>query len=141
MSRIGSGYTLSSTTSLSFGDAVSRVREELAAEGFGVLCEIDVQATLKQKLGVEREPYVILGACNPPLAHEALEAEPELGTLLPCNVVVYQQQGQTHVAAIDAEQMLSIVGNEELAPTASEVRRRLSAVVDRAVEPSAAGAE
>ena len=137
MSGIGSSYTLSTTTSLSFDEAVGRVREELAAEGFGVLCEIDVQATLKQKLGAEREPYLILGACNPPLAHAALEAEPELGTLLPCNVVVYQQHGETHIAAVDAEQMLSIVGNDDLAPTASEVRRRLSAVVDRAARASA----
>ncbi len=77
-----------------------------------MLCEIDVQATLRQKLGVEREPYLILGACNPPLRYAALEAEPALGVLLPCNVVVYQQQGQTHIAAVDAEQMLSIVGND-----------------------------
>jgi uncharacterized protein (DUF302 family) len=139
MSGIGSSYTLSTSTSLSFDEAVSRVREELAAEGFGVLCEIDVQATLKQKLGVEREPYLILGACNPPLAHAALEAEPELGTLLPCNVVVYQQHGETHIAAVDAEQMLSIVGNNDLATTASEVRRRLSAVVERAAQGSAGG--
>ena len=101
---------------------MTRVREELANEGFGVLCEIDVQATLKQKLGIDREPYLILGACNPPLAHAALEAEPELGVLLPCNVVVYEQHGQTHIAAVDAEQMLSIVGNDELAGTASEVQ-------------------
>ena len=108
-----------------------------------MLCEIDVQATLKPKLGVDREPYLILGACNPPLAHAALEAEPELGVLLPCNVVVYEQNGQTHIAAIDAERMLSIVGNDELAETASEVRRRLSSVVrtrspagTRGLEPS-----
>ncbi len=137
MSGIGSRFTLSTSTSLSFEEALGRVREELAAEGFGVLCEIDVQATLKQKLGVEREPYLILGACNPPLAHAALEAEPELGTLLPCNVVVYQQQGETHIAAVDAEQMLSIVEKDDLAPIASEVRRRLSAVVDRATQTSA----
>lgn len=137
MSQIGSSYTLSTTTELGFEEAVARVREELAADGFGVLCEIDVQATLKQKLGVEREPYLILGACNPPLAHAALDAEPELGTLLPCNVVVYRAQDHTHIAAIDAEQMLSIVGNDELAPTAAEVRRRLAAVVDRAAHGSA----
>ena len=131
---------MSRATSLSFDEAVARVREELGAEGFGVLSEIDVQATLQRKLGVEREPYLILGACNPPLAHAALEAEPELGTLLPCNVVVYQHHGATHIAAVDAEQMLSIVGNDELADTAAEVRRRLSAAVDRAARTSAVDA-
>ena len=136
MPRVGSSYTLTAPTELPFADAVARVREELAREGFGVLCEIDVQATLKQKLGVEREPYLILGACNPPLAHRALEAEPELGVLLPCNVVVYQEQGQTHIAAVDAERMLSIVGNDELAATAAEVRRRLEAVVERSAQPA-----
>ena len=134
MSQVGNSYTLSTRTELAFSEAVARVREELAREGFGVLCEIDVQATLKQKLGVDREPYLILGACNPPLAHAALEAESELGVLLPCNVVVYGQHGQTHIAAVDSEQMLSIVGNDELADTASEVRRRLSAVVERAAQ-------
>ena len=137
MSGTSTTYTLSTTTSLSFDDAVDRVREELAADGFGVLSEIDVQATLKRKLGVEREPYLILGACNPPLAHAALEAEPGLGTLLPCNVVVYQQHGETHIAAIDAERMLSIVGNDELAGTAHEVRQRLSAAIDRAADTNA----
>ena len=132
MSHVRSSYTLSRESELSFADAVARVREELAKEGFGVLCEIDVQATLKQKLGVDREPYLILGACNPPLAHQALEAEPELGVLLPCNVVVYEQQGRTHIAAVNAEQMLSLVGNDELATTATEVRDRLAAVVQRA---------
>jgi len=131
MSQVGSSYTLSAPTELPFAEAVARTREELAREGFGILCEIDVQATLEKKLGIEREPYLILGACNPPLAHRALEAEPELGVLLPCNVVVYQEQGQTRIAAVDAEQMLSIVENEELAATAGEVRRRLAAVVDR----------
>ena len=131
MPRVGSSYTLSKTTELSFADAVARAREELAREGFGVLCEIDVQATLEKKLGVEREPYLILGACNPPLAHRALEAEPELGVLLPCNVIVYRENGETHVAAVDAERMLSIVGNDELASTAGEVRRRLECVVER----------
>lgn len=125
-------YTLSATTDLPFADAVERVRQELAADGFGVLCEIDVQATLREKLGVEEEPYVILGACNPPLAHQALTAEPDLGTLLPCNVVVYRRDGVTHVSAIDAERMLSIVGNDALAPIATQVRDRLAGVVSRA---------
>ena len=131
MSQVGSRYTLSATTDLPLEDAVARAREELADEGFGVLCEIDVRATLKQKLGIERDPYVILGACNPALAHAALEAEPELGALLPCNVIVYEEHGQTHIAAIDAERMLSIVDNPELAETAGEVRRRLGAVIRR----------
>jgi uncharacterized protein (DUF302 family) len=128
---LATGYTLSETTALPFAEAVERVRSELQAEGFGVLCEIDVQTTLKEKLGIEREPYTILGACNPPLAHQALEAEPELGVLLPCNVIVYERDGDTHISAIDAERMLSIVGNEQLAPIAADVKRRLGEVVAR----------
>jgi uncharacterized protein (DUF302 family) len=126
------GYTLSTTTDLPFADAVLRVRDELTAEGFDVLCNIDVRATLHEKLGVDEEPYTILGACNPPLAHRALTAEPDLGTLLPCNVVVYRRDGTTHIAAIDAERMLSIVGNDAVAPVASAVREKLAAVVERA---------
>jgi uncharacterized protein (DUF302 family) len=129
---VATGYTLSTTTDLPFPDAVERVRAELEDEGFGVLCEIDVQATLREKLGVEQEPYVILGACNPPLAHRALAAEPELGTLLPCNVVVYRAAGATHISAIDAERMLSLVENDKLAPVAAQVRAKLAAVVERA---------
>jgi len=129
---LATSYTLSTTTELGFSKAVDRVREELKSEGFGVLCEIDVQATLKQKLGVEGEPYLILGACNPPLAHQALQAEPELGVLLPCNVVVYTREGQTHISAVDAERMLSIVGNDQLAPVAADVRSKLARVVERA---------
>jgi uncharacterized protein (DUF302 family) len=124
---------LSATTELPFTQALERVRDELKSEGFGVLCEIDVQATLREKLGVEQEPYTILGACNPPLAHQALSAEPELGTLLPCNVVVYQREGETHISAIDAERMLSIVGNDELAPIAAQVREKLAHVIERSV--------
>ncbi len=127
-------YTLSATTELEFTEAAERVRDELKAEGFGILCEIDVQATLKEKLGVDGEPYLILGACNPPLAHQALAAEPDLGTLLPCNVVVYRRGAETHISAIDAERMLSIVGNEALLPVAAEVRNRLAAVVERATK-------
>ena len=98
------------------------------------MAEIDVHATLKAKLGVDRDAYLILGACNPTLAHAALEAEPELGVLLPCNVIVYEQDAQTHIAAIDAERMLSIVDNDELGPTGVEVRGRLSTVVERAAQ-------
>jgi uncharacterized protein (DUF302 family) len=134
---LATGYTLSETTAVPFDEAVARVRDELANEGFGVLCEIDVQKTLNEKLGVEGEPYLILGACNPPLAHRALEAEPELGALLPCNVVVYRRDGETHIAAVDAERMLGLVGNDELAAVATDVRNRLSAVVERAARSRA----
>jgi uncharacterized protein (DUF302 family) len=134
MSHVGHRYALSTPTEQDVATAATRVREELAREGFGVLCEIDVQATLRSKLGVDREPYLILGACNPSLAHSALAAEPELGVLLPCNVVVYAEHGQTRIAAVDAERMLSIVGNDALSDTAAEVRRRLAAVVQRAAQ-------
>ncbi|HET9116089.1 MAG TPA: DUF302 domain-containing protein [Gaiellaceae bacterium] len=129
------GYTLTATTTASFADAVDRVRAELKEDGFGVLCEIDVQATLREKLGVHQDPYTILGACNPPLAHQALSAEPQLGTLLPCNVVVFVRDGETHISAIDADRMLSVVGNDALAPIATEVRDKLAAVVERAARP------
>ena len=128
---LATGYTLSAPTPLPFAEVVARVRDALRAEGFGILCEIDVQATLREKLGLEREPYLILGACNPPLAHQALEAEADLGVLLPCNVVVYEHDHETHVSAIDPERMLSIVGNDALAPIATDVKRRLAAVVAR----------
>jgi uncharacterized protein (DUF302 family) len=126
------GYTLTATTDTPFAQAVERVVAELKAQGFGVLSEIDVQATLREKLGAEMEPYLILGACNPPLAHQALSAEPELGTLLPCNVVVYVRDGITHISAVDADRMLSIVGNGELEPIAAQVREKLASVVERA---------
>jgi uncharacterized protein (DUF302 family) len=129
---LATSYTLNATSGLEHADAVECVREELAAEGFGVLCEIDVRATLNEKLGVEGDPYVILGACNPALAHQALGAEPDLGALLPCNVVVYRRDETTHIAAIDAERMLSIVGNDRLAPIAAHVRDKLARVVERA---------
>lgn len=128
---LASRYALTETTPLSVDDAVERVRTELAREGFGVLCDIDVQATLKEKLGVESAPYRILGACNPPLVHQALAAEPNLGVLLPCNVIVFEYESETRIAAIDPERMLSIVENEDLAPIAEDVRARLAAVVAR----------
>jgi uncharacterized protein (DUF302 family) len=129
---LATGYTLSTTTQLGFDDAVERVRAELKAEGFGVLCEIDVRETLKAKLDVDGEPYLILGACNPPLAHQALNAEPELGVLLPCNVVVYRRNEITHIAAVDAERMLSLIANDQLAPIARNVQDKLHRVVENA---------
>jgi uncharacterized protein (DUF302 family) len=125
-------YTLTTTTELPFEEAVERVRAELKAEGFGVPAEINVQALLREKIGVDREPYLILGACIPQLAHQALDVEPDLGTLLPCNVAVYQADGRTHISAIDPERMLSIVENDRLRPVAAQVRERLITVVTRA---------
>lgn len=125
-------YTLSGTTSLSFDDAVARVRETLKDEGFGVLTEIDVQATLREKLGEEIPPYLILGACNPLYAHRALELEPELGALLPCNVTVYtQQDGTTRASAVDPVAMLSIVGRIELEPIADEIQEKIERALQK----------
>jgi uncharacterized protein (DUF302 family) len=129
---LATSYTLSATTTLRFDEAVDRVREELHKEGFGLLCEIDVRAKLNEKLGVNREPYTILGACMPPLAHQSLTLEPDLGALLPCNVAVYRLHGQTHISAIDPERMLSIVDNPDLEPIAGDVRQHLINVVERA---------
>lgn len=123
------GYALTRTATSGFDTTVAAVRDALVQEGFGVLCEIDVQATLREKLGVETGRHLILGACNPPLAHQALEAEPDLGVLLPCNVVVSERDGTTHVSAVDAERMLSLVENAELAPIAADVRMRLERVL------------
>jgi len=126
----GMEYSLAIDLDRDFDDVVQATRAALADEGFGVLTEIDVQATMKAKLDVDREEYLILGACNPPLAHKALEAEPELGVLLPCNVVVYRTGGRTRVSAVAAEQMLGMVGNEELGPVATEVAQRMQRVLD-----------
>src|SRR5215207_5430493 len=123
-------YVISAETDLPSAEAVNRTRDLLQAAGYGVLCEIDVKAKLEEKLGVERDPYVILGACNPPLASEGLDAEPELGALLPCNMVVYEHEGRTRVAAVEPERMLAIVGNEELDPIAQRVREDLGRVVE-----------
>ena len=128
------GYTLRGTTSLSFTDAVARVREALGEEGFGVLTEIDVQATLREKLGKEMAPYVILGACNPLYADRAIELEAELGTLLPCNVIVYEQDGATHLSAVDPVAMLSIVDNPALEPVAAEIREKVERAVTKVWE-------
>jgi uncharacterized protein (DUF302 family) len=125
-------YGFSTTVPQSYERAVERTREELAKEGFGVLTEIDVKATLKKKLDVDFRPYIILGACNPSLAHRALSAELDIGLLLPCNVVVYQadEPGQSVVAAMDPVEALGLTGNEGLSPVAEEARARLSRVLE-----------
>ena len=119
-------YGFSVTTPLSYTAAVEAVTAALKTEGFGVLTTIDVQATLQQKLDVEIPPYTILGACNPPLAHRALSAEPEIGLLLPCNVIVYTTAtGQTTISAIDPEALFALVQRADLAELAQEVSARL----------------
>lgn len=122
-------YGSSVTTDLSFGDAVERAKELLKSEGFGVLCEIDVSKTMKEKIGEDFRPYLILGACNPQLAHRALSAEAQLGLLLPCNVVVQTQAGKTVVSAVDAQKMLDIVGNASLKDVATDANARLARVI------------
>ena len=115
----------------SVDQAIEKVTQELAARGFGVLTTIDVAATLKKKINVDRRPYVILGACNPHFAHEALQREEGLGLLLPCNVVVFQdERGRTQVASINAKAMLSPVGNPDLESVAEEVTALLTEAVD-----------
>lgn len=131
-------YGYARTLELPFGEAVERARAALKAEGFGVLCEIDVKEKLREKLGVDFRNYLILGACNPPLAHQALQQELNIGLLLPCNVVVYEEGNRTVVAAIDAAKMLSVVGNPGLEATAQEVNDSLRRVVDSLAGAAAA---
>lgn len=124
-------YGISTAVELPYEKAVERTREALAKEGFGVLTEIDIRATLKKKLDVDFRPYVILGACNPPLAHKALSAELDIGLLLPCNIVIYEadQPGRSVVAAMDPVPAMSLAGNEAIRPVAAEVRSRLERVL------------
>ncbi len=128
-------YRMSTTVDLRYERAVERTREELAKEGFGVLTEIDVKATLKKKLNEDFRPYIILGACNPPLAHRALSSELDIGVFLPCNVIVYQaeERGKSVVAAIDPEVSLARTGNETLRSLAEDVKARLRRVLDAVV--------
>lgn len=126
-------YGLATAVAVPPAEAIARARAALAEEGFGVLCEIDVAATLAQKLGLSFRPYVILGACNPTFAHQALEVEPDLGLLLPCNVIVYagEERDTSVVAALDPEAALAVTGNPRLEPIAREVKQRLTRVLER----------
>jgi uncharacterized protein (DUF302 family) len=121
-------YSMKVVTDLSAQDAEARVREGLAAEGFGVITEIDVAETLRVKLGVDHTPYKILGACRPQLAHDVLQLESDAGLLLPCNVVVYDD-GSTVVAALDPTTLVDTTGNPSLGPLAMDAKTRLARVI------------
>jgi len=125
-----SKYAFGKAVALKFDDAVARVTQELAKEGFGVLTEIDVAATMKKKLDVRMTPYKILGACNPQFAHRAIGAEPQIGALLPCNVVVREDaEGKIRVEFMDPIAVMGLVGKPEVRPIAAEVRQRLERVM------------
>ncbi len=124
-------YHFATTLNISFDDAVDKVTAALKEEGFGVLTTIDIQATLKKKLGVEFPRYVILGACSPTLAFEALTVENKIGTMLPCNVIVRDDgDGNTEVAAVDPVSSMQAVENPKLAKVAAMVREKLKSVID-----------
>ena len=124
-------YYFSKTIDLPFEEAIQRVTDELKKEGFGVLTEIDVKATLKKKLDVDFRNYRILGACNPPFAYQALQAEPQIGLMLPCNVVVQEaENGQTIISAIDPIASMQAVENSSLGEVATEVKAKLQKVIE-----------
>ncbi|HEY8708819.1 MAG TPA: DUF302 domain-containing protein [Burkholderiaceae bacterium] len=126
-----SSYVFGKPVSIAFDQAVVRITEELAKQGFGVLTDIDVQATMKKKLGQEMPAYRILGACNPGMASQALAADPQIGSLLPCNVVVRQDaQGTVYVEAMDPSAVLTLVDHPAVPALAAEVRRRLQLALD-----------
>jgi uncharacterized protein (DUF302 family) len=124
-------YSFSQITNLNYDEAITKVTEELKKEGFGVLTQIDVQNTLKQKLDKDFRRYMILGACNPPFAYQALTTELEIGVMLPCNVIVYENpDGKATVAAVDPMKTISSVGNPKLKPIAKEITVRLKKVIE-----------
>jgi uncharacterized protein (DUF302 family) len=130
-------YYLSTTLCVPFQEAISRTEDALRVEGFGVVSRIDIQETLKAKIAVEFRPYTILGACNPKLAHEALQLEDKVGTMLPCNVVIQElKKNEIEVAAIDPVASMQAIENPALTSAAEEVRRRLQRVVDELRESS-----
>lgn len=125
-------YFFSKKVSMNFENAMSRITEELKKEGFGILTEIDVKATLKKKLDVDFQKYIILGACNPAFAYKALQAEPHIGTMLPCNVIVQElADGQVEVAAVDPLASMQAIQNQELQAIAKEIQLKLKRVIDQ----------
>ena len=122
-------YGFSKTVDISYEQAIEKVTSELKKEGFGVLTFIDVKETLKQKINVDFKKYAILGACNPPIAHKALQTEEELGLLLPCNVIVYEKDDKTCISIFDPMVMTWIMDNEQMKPIATEVQERLQRVL------------
>jgi len=122
-------YGFSKTVDMPYEKAIEKVTAELKKEGFGVLTTIDVKETLKQKINVDFKKYVILGACNPPIAHKALQEEEELGLLLPCNVIVYEKENKTVVSIFDPMVMTWIIENDNMKPIASEVQEKLQRVL------------
>jgi uncharacterized protein (DUF302 family) len=122
-------YGFSKNVALTYEQAIEKVTEELKKEGFGVLTTIDVRETLKKKLNVDFEKYVIFGACNPPFAHKVLQAEEQIGLLLPCNVIVYEKEGRTTVGIFDPMTMAAVLDNDAVKPVAEEVRQKLQRVL------------
>jgi uncharacterized protein (DUF302 family) len=122
-------YGFSKTVDLPYEQTIEKVTAELKKEGFGVLTFIDVKETLKQKINVDFKKYAILGACNPPIAHKALQEEEELGLLLPCNVIVYEKDGKTRVSIFDPMVMTWIMENDQMKPIATEVQEKLQRVL------------
>jgi uncharacterized protein (DUF302 family) len=122
-------YYFSKILNTTFDEAIEKVTEALKEEGFGILTEIDVEATLKKKLDVNFRPYKILGACNPPFAHKALEAEDKIGTMLPCNVIIQQKENGIEAAAIDPVASMESVENEKVAEIAKEIQTKLKEVI------------
>ena len=124
-------YGFSKTVSLPYEQAIEKITEEMKKEGFGVLTEIDVKETLKKKLNVDYKKYKILGACNPPIAHKALQIEEELGLLLPCNVIVYEKEGKSVVSVFNPMIMTQLLDSKEMVTIAEEVKVKLLAALER----------
>jgi len=123
-------YGYAKTVSLSFDKAIEKAKEELQKEGFGILTEIDVKATLKKKLNIDYNKYMILGACNPNFAHKALESEKEIGLLMPCNIIIYENDNQVNVSAILPTKVMSIIKNNQLKKIAEQAEEKLKRAIN-----------